>query len=65
MRALAIAVLVLLCGCQRQPSFDERYKAAQDHISKTAKEIDAQVAASEAAMDQPTDAVVSPVRKDR
>lgn len=46
MRLAMLAVLVLLCACKREPTFDERYDAAAKQITKTAKEIDADISAT-------------------
>lgn len=43
---LSVALLALVAGCHREPSFDERYKAAQDGIDAKVKEIDAQASGS-------------------
>ncbi len=40
-----------LAGCQREPSFDERYDAASDRIEATAREIDARIAGTDAPKD--------------
>lgn len=50
MRALAVAALVLLAGCQK--SFDDRYADAQKKLNEQAASIDGELAAkaSEAAM---------------
>jgi len=42
-----LAVALALSGCKAQPDFDERYDAANARIEKTAKEIDAQIAATD------------------
>lgn len=43
MRAAAILGALLLCACEREPSFDERYETAQESIEDKAKELDAQL----------------------
>lgn len=45
MRAVAGAALLLLAGCRREPSFDERYASAEHAILATAASIDAELAA--------------------
>lgn len=40
-------VLVLLGGCKREPTFEERYEAASKTIVSRAKQIDVEVAATE------------------
>lgn len=41
MRALALAGLtVLLCSCNQEPSFDERYATTEKEISERAADID-------------------------
>jgi len=47
---LAMACLAL-AGCKREPSFDERYDAANKTIAKTAHEIDAEITGSPAPVD--------------
>lgn len=56
---LGLATALLLSGCNREPSFDERYAGAEQTIRKKAAEIDAELAAanrlaSEAAAAAPT-----------
>ncbi|WP_395333391.1 hypothetical protein WBP06_07510 [Novosphingobium sp. BL-8H] len=47
MRRLLLAAAVLaLGGCHREPTFDERYKAAQTQIDQKAREIDTQAMGS-------------------
>lgn len=60
MRALAVAALVLLAGCQK--SFDDRYADAQKKLNEQAASIDNELAAkaSEAAMGQPAEASGAP-----
>ncbi|MEE4450018.1 hypothetical protein [Novosphingobium resinovorum] len=41
-----LALAALLGGCKREPSFDERYDAANKSIVERAKRIDAQIAAT-------------------
>lgn len=51
MRRAAPALLALLAaatGCQDEPSFDERYDAAQERIRDTAQGIDNDLAKSSA-----------------
>lgn len=43
---VAVAQLVLLAGCHREPDFDERFDATSARIEKAARDIDAQVEAS-------------------
>ncbi len=43
---LAVTLALPLCACKREPTFDERYDAASEKISKTSKEIDARLAAT-------------------
>ncbi|MFT4054455.1 MAG: hypothetical protein QM681_08100 [Novosphingobium sp.] len=43
---VAFALAALLGGCKREPTFEERYKAANKTIVDRAKEIDAQIAAT-------------------
>lgn len=43
-----IGVLVSLCACKREPTFDERYDAATRKIVDKAKAIDAQVSGAPA-----------------
>lgn len=42
----AFALVALLGRCKREPTFEERYKAANKTIVDRAKEIDAQIAAT-------------------
>ncbi|MFC0685911.1 hypothetical protein [Novosphingobium clariflavum] len=44
--SICVVLLVLVAACHREPSFDERYKAAQDSIGAKVKEIDAQASGS-------------------
>ena len=41
---LILPIALTLAACKREPDFDERYKAANEKIGRTAREIDAQVA---------------------
>jgi hypothetical protein len=44
MRFIApIMLLFMLAACQREPDFDERYKAANEKVRSMAAEIDAQI----------------------
>lgn len=43
-----LALLVAVTGCQDEPSFDERYDAAQERIRDTAQGIDNDLAKSNA-----------------
>ncbi|MGB3807703.1 MAG: hypothetical protein WA936_10935 [Erythrobacter sp.] len=52
MRGLAILALVILCGCEREPTFDERYEAAQEEIEAKAAELDREL---ERAQVEPSD----------
>jgi hypothetical protein len=41
---MAIAPLVLaLCACEREPSFDQRYSQSANEIEERARELDAQL----------------------
>lgn len=42
--ALALALLLTGTACKREPTFDERYEAAQKKIGETSEEIDAELA---------------------
>lgn len=42
----AFALVALLSGCKREPTFEERYKAANRTIVDRARQIDAQIAAT-------------------
>lgn len=56
MRSVSIPILCLLAlaACRREPSFDERYDAANEKIRDTAAQIDAQM--SEAPTSAPEEA---------
>lgn len=43
MRVVVLFAAALACGCQQEPSFDERYDQASEKIGKTAGEIDAEL----------------------
>lgn len=43
MRGWPLVVALLLAACDREPDFDERYRAANARIGEAASEIDAQV----------------------
>ena len=43
MRLMALAILVVLGACKREPTFDERYEAAEKQIRDTAKDIDTEI----------------------
>jgi hypothetical protein len=43
-----VGLLVPLCACKREPTFDERYDAATRKIVDKAKAIDAQVSGAPA-----------------
>lgn len=43
---LCAAATLLIAGCHREPTFDERYEAARTKLDKTAREIDAQAQGS-------------------
>ena len=43
MRPRALLLALLLCACRREPDFDERYRQANERISKAEAEIEAQV----------------------
>lgn len=40
MRLAFISTLLLLAACQQEPSFDERYSAAQQKVGSTARKLD-------------------------
>ena len=40
---LALFLLPLLIGCRQEPTFDERYDAAQNEIMQKADELDAEI----------------------
>lgn len=40
----AVILALLLAGCKREPSFDERYAATEQRLQARAAEIDRQVA---------------------
>jgi PBP1b-binding outer membrane lipoprotein LpoB len=46
-RVAVLAAALLLGGCSGEPSFDERYRAADETIRETAAEIDAELAERE------------------
>lgn len=46
--AMLVLPLLALGGCQREPDFEERYKDASAQISQSAREIDAQIAGTDA-----------------
>lgn len=46
MRGTVLFVTVLLCACEREPTFDERYRTAQDRIEDKAVELDAELISS-------------------
>ncbi|MDE2435143.1 MAG: hypothetical protein KGM49_02675 [Sphingomonadales bacterium] len=52
-RAAIILGLVLIAGCRREPSFDERYKAAQQRIDAKSAAIDKELASDGQASDAP------------
>ena len=43
MRLPVLIALLMLTACKREPTFDERYEAAEKEISETAREIDAEI----------------------
>lgn len=45
---LALALAASLGGCKREPTFEERYDAANKSIVERAKRIDAQIAGTAA-----------------
>lgn len=51
-----LAVGAGLASCKREPDFDERYAAAREKIGRTAKDIDARIAATGVPMPEETDA---------
>lgn len=54
---LAAIILSLVAACKSEPTFDQRYEAAEEKIRSTAKEIDQEIAtrASQQATDAPAD----------
>ncbi|MCK9540933.1 MAG: hypothetical protein M0R03_02760 [Novosphingobium sp.] len=51
---LVLMTVVLLAGCQREKSFDERYAEAADTIGGMARDIDAELTAkASGAMESP------------
>ncbi|GLK45144.1 MULTISPECIES: hypothetical protein [Novosphingobium] len=42
----ALVLAAILGGCKREPTFEERYKAANKTIVDRARQIDAQIAAT-------------------
>lgn len=46
--ALSLLMLAALAACKAEPDFDERYEAANAKITKTARDIDARIAGTEA-----------------
>ena len=49
MRGLIAIALLLVAGCGREPSFDERYATAEKDIRDKAATMDAEMAAQEQA----------------
>lgn len=43
MRIAVLALVVALCACSREPSFDERYSEAENEIEERARELDEQL----------------------
>lgn len=43
MRLATLIAILLLTACKREPTFDERYEAAEKQIHDTAREIDAEI----------------------
>lgn len=43
-RMMPLLILCALVGCKREPTFDERYDAANKTIVERARQIDAQIA---------------------
>jgi hypothetical protein len=67
MRGLALIGALLLAGCNREPSFDERYATAEKTIREKAAEMDAELAereklASEAAGENTAQAIPPTVK---
>lgn len=54
---LILALGFAVAACNREPTFDERYAAAQARINATAKDIDAHVAGTAPAQDEDTAAI--------
>ncbi|MBO9723659.1 MAG: hypothetical protein J7530_04720 [Novosphingobium sp.] len=44
---ILLAGLVALSGCHKEPSFEERYDAANENIAKRARDIDARIAGTD------------------
>lgn len=59
LRAGIILLLVALTACKREPSFDERFDAAQQKVERSARDIDAQISASDAALPDASEAAPS------
>ncbi len=49
MRLALASTLLLLAACQQEPSFDERYEAAQKKVGTTAAELEAEMAKADSA----------------
>jgi len=43
MRLAFASTLLLLAACQQEPSFDERYAAAQQKVGSTARKLDSEM----------------------
>lgn len=48
-RCLPFVSLLLLAACQQEPSFDERYEAAQKKVGSTAAELEAEMVKADSA----------------
>lgn len=49
MRLVLVSTLLLLAACQQEPSFDERFEAAQKKVGSTARELDGEMVRSDRA----------------
>ena len=50
----ALALALILCGCGREPDFDERYEKAETAIREKAAAIDAELSAVETSREGPS-----------
>jgi hypothetical protein len=48
-QTLPVISMLLLAACQQEPSFDERYEAAQKKVGTTAAELEAEMARADSA----------------
>lgn len=56
---VGVAVLCLaLAACSSEPTFDERYEAAEERITEKANEIDAELEKREAAAEENSEVAV-------